>query len=99
MAKISIPLYFFLILLAFGLVNGSLAKEKIGIFELKEGNFTVKLTNWGASIVSLVVPDKIRKLADIVLGFDSVKDYIILPHPLEPLLVGLLTEFKVLHLL
>lgn len=76
MAKISIPLYFFLILLAFGLVNGSLAMEKIGIYELKKGNFSVKLTNWGAYILFLVVPEKSGKLADIVLGFDSVNDYI-----------------------
>lgn len=68
MAKISIPLYFFLFLLAFGLVNGSLAKEKIGTYEFKKGNVSVKLTNWGASIVSLIVPGKSGKLADIVLG-------------------------------
>lgn len=32
-------------------------------------------TNWGASIVSLSTPDKNGKLPDIVLGFNSVKDY------------------------
>lgn len=48
----------FLGLVAFGFVHGSLAKENIGTFELKKGNFSVKFTNWGATIVSVIVPDK-----------------------------------------
>lgn len=46
-------------LASFGFVNGSLVeKEKIGIFELKKGDISLKVTNWGASIMSLVIPDK-----------------------------------------
>jgi hypothetical protein len=48
-----------LLVVAFGFVNGSVdEKEKIGIFELKKGEISLKVTNWGASIVSLVLPDK-----------------------------------------
>jgi hypothetical protein len=58
MAKI-IVLLLCLVVVAFGFVNGSVdEKEKIGIFELKKGEISLKVTNWGASIVSLVLPDK-----------------------------------------
>ncbi|CAE6102341.1 unnamed protein product [Arabidopsis arenosa] len=50
-------------------------KEKIGLYELKKGNLTIKFTNWGASIMSLHFPDKNGKMDDIVLGYDSVKSY------------------------
>ena len=33
-------------------------EEKIGIFELKKGDLSLRVTNWGASILSLVIPDK-----------------------------------------
>ncbi|PSS33706.1 Aldose 1-epimerase [Actinidia chinensis var. chinensis] len=55
--------------------NVSESKPEVGIYELKRGDFSLKLTNWGASIISLVLPDKYGKLADVVLGYDSVKDY------------------------
>ncbi|KAF8118045.1 hypothetical protein N665_0006s0047 [Sinapis alba] len=50
-------------------------KDNIGLYELKKGNITIKLTNWGASIMSLHFPDKNGKTGDIVLGYDSVKSY------------------------
>ncbi|XP_028788508.1 aldose 1-epimerase-like [Neltuma alba] len=48
---------------------------KVGIYELRRGQFQIKLTNYGATIMSLMVPDRHGKLADIVLGFDSVDSY------------------------
>lgn len=57
-------------------VNGSVhQKEKVGVFELKKGDLSLKVTNWGASIVSLVLPDKYGKLGDVVLGYNSIEDY------------------------
>ena len=57
-----IKLFFFLLSLflgASGSVNGSVVeKENIKIFELKKGELSLKVTNWGASIVSLLLPDK-----------------------------------------
>ena len=117
MTKIFVPLLCLLFLAASGFVNGSVKKEKIGIFELKKGDLSLKVTNWGASILSLVLPDKhgmlsllfktsnvasfvisniffsplylhyfskfcffhcdlsSGKLGDVVLGYDSIKDY------------------------
>ena len=31
----------------------------------------VSITNFGGAVVSLMVPDRIGKLADVVLGFDT----------------------------
>ncbi|KAI7738592.1 hypothetical protein M8C21_010005 [Ambrosia artemisiifolia] len=49
--------------------------EDIGIYELNNGHFSVKLTNWGATIISLLLPDKNGKFGDVVLGYDSVNTY------------------------
>ncbi|KAM7508049.1 hypothetical protein LguiA_018502 [Lonicera macranthoides] len=67
-----------LIIVVFGVivVNGSsLNNEEVGIYELNKGDFSVKFTNWGATIISVFLPDKDGKLADVVLGYDSVEDY------------------------
>ncbi|WRX18093.1 Aldose 1-/Glucose-6-phosphate 1-epimerase - like 4 [Theobroma cacao] len=49
--------------------------EEIGVYELKKGDFFANFTNYGAVMLSLVLPDKTGKLDDIVLGYDSVEDY------------------------
>ncbi|ESQ48123.1 hypothetical protein EUTSA_v10021070mg [Eutrema salsugineum] len=46
------------------------------IFELNNGTMHVKISNYGATITSLSAPDKNGKLADVVLGFDSVDPYV-----------------------
>ncbi|KDP45488.1 hypothetical protein JCGZ_09737 [Jatropha curcas] len=48
---------------------------KAEFFELKKGNITLKLTNWGATIVSLIIPDKTGKPVDVVLGYDTIAEY------------------------
>ncbi|GFP79251.1 aldose 1-epimerase [Phtheirospermum japonicum] len=64
------------IALAFGVfVNGS-ENDGLGIYEIKKGNFSLKVTNYGARIVSVVLPDKNGKLADVVLGYDTAKEYL-----------------------
>lgn len=45
------------------------------VFELKKGDLQLKVTNWGATITSLQVPDANGNLADVVLGFDSLTPY------------------------
>ncbi|KAK3036667.1 hypothetical protein RJ639_030236 [Escallonia herrerae] len=74
MLKISF-LFCFIVALFVFVVNGSVHEQEVGIYELKKGNFSVKFTNWGATIISLVLPDKTGKLADIALGYDSIKEY------------------------
>ncbi|KAK3001093.1 hypothetical protein RJ639_020744 [Escallonia herrerae] len=46
------------------------------LFELNNGTMQVKVSNYGCTITSLSVPDKDGKLADVVLGFDSLGPYL-----------------------
>ena len=39
----------------------------------------VCITNFGARIVSIMVPDKDGNMTDVVLGFDNIEDYIKIP--------------------
>ncbi|KDP45491.1 hypothetical protein JCGZ_09740 [Jatropha curcas] len=67
----------FCIVIAFGfIINGCIAEEKIGIYELKKGNLSIKVTNYGAHIISLFLPDKHGKLDDVLLGYDTIKEYL-----------------------
>ncbi len=46
------------------------------LYILKNKNgVTVALTNYGAHLVSLAVPDKAGKLTDVVIGFDDIDGY------------------------
>ena len=57
-------------------VNG----EKTDLFVLTNKNkMEVCITNFGGRIVSVMVPDKDGIMKDVVLGFDSIQDYIKYP--------------------
>lgn len=50
-------------------------------FVLKNSNgMEVCISNLGARIVSIMVPDKTGAMKDVVLGFDSIKDYETIPN-------------------
>ena len=53
-------------------ING----KQVGLFLLKNGNLTAAITNYGGRIVSLCAPDKNGQMADVVLGFKSIDDYL-----------------------
>lgn len=48
------------------------------VLENKNG-MEVCITNFGGRIVSVMVPDKDGVMRDVVLGFDSIQDYIKFP--------------------
>ncbi|KAK3440525.1 hypothetical protein EUGRSUZ_B00816 [Eucalyptus grandis] len=48
----------------------------------------VKIANLGCTIASLSVPGKDGKLADVVLGFDSVEPYLKVAAPFFGCIVG-----------
>lgn len=51
--------------------------QEVDLYTLTNTNgITAKITNYGAILVSLEVPDKNGKLADITLGFDTLEGYI-----------------------
>src|SRR5882724_11574372 len=42
---------------------------------ISKNGLTMRVTNWGGRIMSLMVPDKKGILGDIVLGYDSAEQY------------------------
>src|ERR1700728_4997801 len=48
---------------------------KVEIFTLEEGSIKARVMTYGARLVSLEVPDRSGKIADIVLGYDSLAGY------------------------
>ena len=49
--------------------------KKIEIFTLEEGAIKARVMTYGARLVSLEVPDRSGKMADVVLGYESVTPY------------------------
>lgn len=57
-------------------VNG----KQTGLYVLKnKAGMEVCITNFGGRIVSIMVPDKNGKMQDVVLGFDSINNYVNIP--------------------
>ncbi|XP_048552950.1 galactose mutarotase-like [Triticum urartu] len=75
MARV-LPFLALLYLVASTLVYVSEARKMVGIYMLKKGDFSVKVTNWGATIMSIIVPDNKGNLADVVLGKDTLAEYV-----------------------
>lgn len=49
---------------------------EVSLYTIKNDNgFAAEVTNFGAILVNLFVPDKTGKTADVVLGYDSVEGY------------------------
>lgn len=52
-------------------------KDKLNTYELiNSSNCSVKITNFGATVMSLKVPDKSGNIGDVVLGYDNPEEYI-----------------------
>ena len=57
-------------------VNG----KKTDLYTLRnKNNMEVCITNFGGRVVSVMVPDKDGQMRDVVLGFDSIQDYVSKP--------------------
>lgn len=78
MARVYLSLCFVALVAIGFIVNGSVAdedkknecdknnSEEVKFYELKKGDFSVKFTNWGATIVSVFLPDKDGMICFIV---------------------------------
>lgn len=56
--------------------NFGVEGQEATLYTLENGNgMKAEVTNYGANLVNLFVPDKNGVIEDVVLGFDSVKDY------------------------
>nr|CAB3484737.1 unnamed protein product [Digitaria exilis] len=52
------------------------ARKMVGVYELRMGDFSVKVTNFGARVMSIVLPDAKGNLADVILGKDTIAEYV-----------------------
>jgi len=67
---------------------GTTPNGDVDLFSLKNKNgMEVKITNYGGIITSIIVPDKDGKMGDVVLGFDSLAQYLE-PHPYFGAIIG-----------
>ena len=56
---------------------GSTAGQAVSLYTLTNAQgWRLKITNYGATVSELHVPDRDGKLADIVLGYDSLEEYV-----------------------
>src|SRR5438270_6676113 len=46
------------------------------VYTLKDADLEVKITNYGARIVAIDAKDRNGKMADVVLGYNSVEGYV-----------------------
>ncbi|MDE6757604.1 MAG: galactose mutarotase [Muribaculaceae bacterium] len=57
--------------------NTTVDGKEVGLFTLTNGNgVEACITNYGGRLVSLMVPDRNGEFRDVVLGHDSIADYI-----------------------
>ncbi|CAN6235234.1 unnamed protein product [Urochloa humidicola] len=77
MAKSALLPVALLLCLAFA-CGADAARKTVGVYELKnkKGDFSIKVTNWGATLMSVIVPDSKGNLADVVLGYDTLAEYV-----------------------
>ncbi|XP_047084458.1 galactose mutarotase-like [Lolium rigidum] len=51
-------------------------KGTLGFYELRRGEFSMVVTNWGATILSVRLPDKTGHIDDVVLGYKKIGSYV-----------------------
>lgn len=54
--------------------------SEISLFTLSDkSGFAVSVTNWGATIISILAPDNERRFQEVVLGYDHLEPYLANP--------------------
>ena len=54
---------------ASALAGGADARKTVGEYVLRKGDFSVKITNWGATMMSVVLPDSKGTVMSPLLSF------------------------------
>ena len=78
-AALILPTLLAMTSMAFGSVTtspwGTADGKAVELYTLTDGDLTVRITNYGAHIVSVEAPDRHGKKADVVLGFKDLAGY------------------------
>lgn len=68
--------------LAYASFNKSLDNKETALYTLTNNNgLEVAITNYGAKIVSILVPDKNGNMTDVVTGHNSIDEYLVSEEP------------------
>jgi aldose 1-epimerase len=60
----------------------------VPIYTLTSGKIEVRVMAYGAHLVSVKAPDRTGKVADVVLGYDALSNYLVTPNPYLGAIVG-----------
>ncbi|CAH9124618.1 unnamed protein product [Cuscuta epithymum] len=75
MLKVSVSMLLFLYFICFAIPESVNGYDDLQFYEIKSGNFSVNVTNFAASLVSVKLPNKHGILTDVILGYDTVDEY------------------------
>ena len=70
----------------------------VRLYTLKNDAIELSVTDYGSTLVRLLVPDKNGKLTDIVLGYDDLAGYVPMTPALEIMSAEAPIVSEVLHL-
>lgn len=62
--------------------------DKIDLIQMKNDDLEVVVSNYGCTIVKVLMKDKDGNIDDVVLGYDDFRDYQTKDAYLGPLLIG-----------
>ncbi|HET6256142.1 MAG TPA: aldose epimerase family protein [Puia sp.] len=68
--------------------QGSVDGKPTALYILRNGRLSAAITNYGARVVSLIVPDKNGNPTDVVAGYDSIGKYLHQPDTYFGAIVG-----------
>lgn len=75
MAKLSILIWVILVVTVLFQINLCTAAKKgqvVGVYEIKRGDFSIKVTNYGATVLSIMIPDKNGLLHSTIVMYKIV---------------------------
>jgi len=58
---------------------GQLGDHDVGLTTLSSASLELRVLDYGATVQALLVPDREGRVEDVVLGFDSVEEYVACP--------------------
>ncbi len=68
--------------------NSEINSKQVAVFYLKNQNISIAITNYGARVVSFLIPDKSGAITDIVVGFNGIHYYMKADCPYYGAIIG-----------
>ena len=55
---------------------GQILDQEVSLYTISNANATIKISNFGALIQSIIVSNKHNKSTDVILGYDTLEEYV-----------------------